>query len=212
MKQFLIFTTLTLNSFFCGFTIHAYATHQGIIACSTSTKDVPLAVQNASQAIHTVLGNLVSSTKSDNLKKVLSGEQAVSCESITEHSVCLDKAISHAEAKAGEGDILAQYRLGERYSRKYGILDEAYEKAKFWFTKSAEQGSAIAQYYVGGRHIFTLEGLEWMTKSAQQGYAPAQYFLGHIYYEESSGVEPDPKQAKFWMDKAVQQGYFSFLH
>ena len=129
---------------------------------------------------HTTFGNFVSSTKSDKLKQVLLGKQAVSCKSITSHSVCLDKAVRHTEEQANKGDILAQYRLGDRYSRKYGILDQAFEKAKFWFTKSAKQGSATAQYMVGGQHIFTLEGLEWMTKSAKQGYAPAQYFLGHI--------------------------------
>ena len=163
-----------------------------------------------SGVFHTVFGNLVSSTKLDKLKQVLLGKQAVSCKSITSHSVCLDKAVSHTEEKANEGDILAQYRLGYRYSTKYRILDQAFEKAKFWFTKSAEQGSVEAQYMVGARHITSLEGLEWVTKSAEQGYAPSQYFLGQIY-EEGFGVDQDPEQAKFWRDKAVQQNYFSFL-
>ena len=48
--------------------------------------------------------------------------------------------------------------------------------------------------------------VEWFTKSAEQGYASAQFALGLAYYY-GKGVDPDPEQATFWLKKAAEQDH-----
>ena len=50
------------------------------------------------------------------------------------------------------------------------------------------------------------KAVEWYTKSAEQEYASAQYSLGRCY-ENGNGVEKDLEEAKKWYQKAADQGY-----
>ena len=50
------------------------------------------------------------------------------------------------------------------------------------------------------------KGVEWLTKAALQGNAPAQYNLGRMY-QWGKGVEKDLQQARFWFQKAIDNGH-----
>jgi TPR repeat protein len=50
------------------------------------------------------------------------------------------------------------------------------------------------------------EGVKWLRRSAEQGYAVAQYYLG-VAYLEGTGVEPDQQRAVAWISEAARQGY-----
>ena len=116
--------------------------------------------------------------------------------------------VNSAEWKAEHGDAEAQYTLGWRSS----FYDKDYEKAVYWYTKSAEQGDAFAQNNLGERY-YNGEGVSldyekavyWFTKSAEQGNASAQFNLGRCYYN-GEGVSQDYAKAVYWFTKAVEQG------
>ncbi len=110
---------------------------------------------------------------------------------------------------AEENDPEAQYDLGWRYY----YISEDYEKALESFTKSAEQGHAEAQNYLGvmyenGEGVLPdyKQAIHSYTKSAEQGHASAQYNLGRMYYY-GKGVPQDDKQAVHWHTEAAKQGY-----
>ena len=70
-----------------------------------------------------------------------------------------------------------------------------YEKAVYWFEKSAEQGNVIGQYNLGnmyengeGVKQDYAEALKWYKKSAEQEYSKAQTNLG-IMYANGYGVK-----------------------
>ena len=75
---------------------------------------------------------------------------------------------------------------------KVGVTQD-YKQAFKWYTKSAEQGQAEAQYNLGymyqnGESVTQdyKQAFKWYTKSAEQGYADAQLNLGFMYkYGES---------------------------
>ena len=84
-------------------------------------------------------------------------------------------SVAHAEE-----DASAQYNLGVDYYN-----DKDYPQAAYWFNKAAEQGLAIAQFYLGqmyesGRGVTQddEQAVEWWKKAAEQGNASAQYHLG----------------------------------
>ena len=86
-------------------------------------------------------------------------------------------------------------------------------KALYWFLKSAKQGFAPAQYFVGriyyegtGAPKDDVKAFLWMQKSAEQGHAPAQDFLGDMYLR-GIGTAMDEVKALFWKRKAAEQGY-----
>ena len=50
--------------------------------------------------------------------------------------------------KAEQGNIEAQYSLGNKYTNGQGVPQD-YKQAVYWYTKAAEQGYADAQYNLG---------------------------------------------------------------
>ena len=88
-----------------------------------------------------------------------------------------------------------------------------YIKSSKWYRKSAEQGYAVAQNYLGilynegkGVIINDQEAIKWYQKSAIQGHAPAQYNLG-IMYEIGKGVIKNQRKSSKWYRNASKQGY-----
>jgi TPR repeat protein len=80
--------------------------------------------------------------------------------------------------KAKQGDSLAQFRLGYKYS---GNL-------------------------FGARGVRNAEkAAEWYRRSAEQGRISAQYFLGSLY-RHGDGVEQSVEEAAKWFEKAIAQG------
>ena len=50
-----------------------------------------------------------------------------------------------------------------------------------------------------------MEAVKWWTKSAEQGYAEAQFYLGLCYYE-GKGAAKDYKEAVKWYTRSAQTG------
>jgi len=120
--------------------------------------------------------------------------------------------------KAVNGDVNAQYELGDAYH--CGGWDEISEEevqkddkqAVEWYRKSAEQGhvkaqSALAYMYKYGTGVrkSQKQAFYWYKKSAEQGYDSAQASLAHLYHS-GEGVAEDSEQAMFWFRKAADQG------
>jgi TPR repeat protein len=95
---------------------------------------------------------------------------------------------------------------------------EAYEREDYvaaisFFTKSAEQGNAYAQYSLGqmfrqGKGVSQdyKQAMSWYQKAAEQGFVYAQVNLG-MMYNQGLGVTQDFAQAVFWFQKAAEQGF-----
>ena len=88
------------------------------------------------------------------------------------------------------------------------------DKEEFKIIKAAaEQGCALAQYYLGDCYMQNPkakqqdyeEAVEWFRKAAQQGNSKAQNYLGICYYL-GKGVEKDYKEAGKWIGLAAEQG------
>ncbi len=79
-----------------------------------------------------------------------------------------------------------------------------------WYTKAAEQGDALAQFWLGLRYKFIdvvqdyAKAVEWFTKAAKQGNASAQSALGYSY-KKGEGIKKDLTKAVEWFTKAAEQ-------
>ena len=78
--------------------------------------------------------------------------------------------------------------------------------------KKAEQGDAMAQFYLGFKYYEGTkvaqdykEAAKWLHMAAEQGLAKAQFYLGIMYYN-GTGVTQDNKEAVKWLRKAAEQG------
>ncbi|MCD8053923.1 MAG: sel1 repeat family protein [Lachnospiraceae bacterium] len=87
-----------------------------------------------------------------------------------------------------------------------------YEKALYWYEKSADLGNASAQFNLGNNYFRGKNGVSrdyekvafWFEKSAEQGEKLAQYSLG-LCYAKGYGVPQDWKAASKWYEKAARQ-------
>ncbi len=87
------------------------------------------------------------------------------------------------------------------------------DKAIYWWTRSADQGNAKAQFNLGlayakgqGVEKDIDKAIELWQKSAEQGDVRAQFNLG-ILYHLGEEVKQDYKQAIELLEKSAQQGY-----
>ena len=102
----------------------------------------------------------------------------------------------------------AQNDRGVMYDKGRGV-PQNYEKAFELFTKSAEQGHAIAQYNLGVMYLHgkgvpqnDQSAAHWFKKSAKQGKRDGQYSLG-LMYGTGRGVSLNYKKAYMWLNLAV---------
>jgi TPR repeat protein len=121
----------------------------------------------------------------------------------------IGQPLAEIEAKAGEGNAVYQYSLGQLYADGFKVpVDES--QAVFWYKKAAEQGYWKAQIALGGMY-FQGEGvpqdndlgLSLFLKAAEQGFASAQFFLG-FRYVEGNGVPEDYAKGVAWLTKAAE--------
>lgn len=106
----------------------------------------------------------------------------------------------------------ANTRIGIMYTRGEGLAQD-YRQAQEAFLKAADNGYAMAQFYMGVLYENGL-GMErdyetafsWYEKAAEQNYAPALNQIGYLYYN-GNGVEADVKQAIYYHKLAAMQGY-----
>ena len=115
------------------------------------------------------------------------------------------------EVKANSGDIEAQYCLGKSYY--LGINNEQdYEKAIYWFRKSAEQGHINATYNLGLCYYYgqgvegnSKQASEYFRIAANRGHAMAQYKLANCLFFGNRNQE-DILEAIKWFEAAAAQG------
>jgi TPR repeat protein len=86
------------------------------------------------------------------------------------------------------------------------------KKAIHWLTKAAEEGSARAQFKLGGAYASgngvlknEVAAAAWWRRAAEQGHSQAQNYLG-VMYAYGVGVEKDANAAIAWLSKAAEQG------
>jgi hypothetical protein len=122
-----------------------------------------------------------------------------------------EDAVPNCTALAKEGNPPAQYFLATIYLGNG--LPKNEKEVIYWYTKSAENGFAPAQYAVGsiyydgsGLPKDHIKAVYWLTKSAEQGFVDAQYVLGNIHRIGVS-VPQDDKQAFYWTNNAAKQGF-----
>ena len=116
-------------------------------------------------------------------------------------------------AAAEQGDVDAQFRLGERkmYAEGREVWQDDEEAVK-WFRLAAKQENADAQYNLGwmyfkGRGVRQddEEAVKWYRLAAEQGHASGQFSLGWMY-GKGRGVRQDGEEAAKWVRLAAEQG------
>jgi TPR repeat protein len=119
--------------------------------------------------------------------------------------------ITNLEAKAAQGDSIAQSELGRAYAQGLGVkLD--YKVAAHWYGLAASNGNAEAEEMYGelcqagqGVPRDLAAAQRWFTKASQDGSIGAQYDLGYMY-EQGRGVKQDEKLAAHWYQLAAEGG------
>ena len=113
-----------------------------------------------------------------------------------------------------ENDSLSQNILGFLHFIKIEPLkgfkwEDNYKKAFDYFSKSAEQGDAYGECWLGKCYCYscgvkqdTKKAFDLYMKSAKQGSAIGQYYLGEAY-ENGYGVADDDKKAFEWYKKSA---------
>lgn len=118
----------------------------------------------------------------------------------TEHDALLAKRKGIQSALDQETDV------------EFG-LDAQGRRTIRWYQRSAERGSAEAQFQLGryyelGREVVPdlKEAVRWYRSAAEQAYPDAQYYLGMLFYY-GIGVDPDPVLASSLVKAASGQGH-----
>lgn len=109
-------------------------------------------------------------------------------------------------------DAVMQYNLACCYYNGKDGAPKNYNKAVYWFQKSADLGNDNAQGFLGWCYEFGYGvnqnysfAVYWYQKSADQGNSNAYNNLGRCYYS-GNGVEQDYKKAFYWYKKAADSG------
>lgn len=114
------------------------------------------------------------------------------------------------ERRAARGNAEAAILLGEVHHRgRIVARDDA--AATAWFTRAAETGVPLAQYWLARKHDLgdalsrdQAIAADWYRRAAEQGYANAQNRLGELY-ARGLGVEQDFGEALRWFERAATQ-------
>ena len=124
-----------------------------------------------------------------------------------------DMPIAALRDLAEAGDLDAQTELGERYQGGYGGVRRDYAEAVRWYRRSADQGHALGQAFLGfmysnGRGVQQDygEAIRWYRRSAEQGHALGQSNLG-VMYSTGRGVRQDAAEAARWYRRSAEQGH-----
>lgn len=112
---------------------------------------------------------------------------------------------------AGEGDRLALFEIGARYTDGRGVAIDLVEAAR-WYALSAERGFAPAQYRLGsfyekgqGVERDLDKARDFYEQAARQGNASAMHNLA-VLLATGGGKEPDLAAAAEWFNKAADLG------
>ena len=122
-----------------------------------------------------------------------------------------DMPIAALRELAEVGDLDAQIELGQRYQAGDGGVQQDYAEAVRWYRRSADQGHALGQAYLGfmystGRGVRqdAAEAARWYRRSADQGHSLGQNNLG-VLYRDGRGVSQDDAEAVRWFRRSADQ-------
>jgi TPR repeat protein len=113
------------------------------------------------------------------------------------------EAVKWYRKAAEQGDEKGQYRFGLMVLEGRGV-PQSYDEAERWLRKSAIQGNSMAQSMLNSRIAFF--DVERLRKSAEQGDAIDQWFLGQKY-ESGWGVTENHDEAVKRYRKAAKLGF-----
>ena len=113
---------------------------------------------------------------------------------------------------AEQGNVYAQYTLGDMYDTGQGT-PQNYAEALKWYRLAAEQGHADAQFYTGtmydtgqGTPQNYAEAFKWYRLAAEQRSSYAQINLGTMY-QNGQAVLQDYVEAHKWFNLAASRTY-----
>ena len=122
-----------------------------------------------------------------------------------------DDAVESMRELAENGDIHAQYFMGELY-RDGPLLPPDWVMARYWFDKAAKQGYAAAQYALGKLYLSDDAsvhdpelGIQWLEYAAYNGNHYASYRLGKEYLK-GEVVRKDTRKAMDHIYTSAQAG------
>ena len=122
-----------------------------------------------------------------------------------------DDAVESMRELAENGDIHAQYFMGELY-RDGPLLPPDWVMARYWFDKAAKQGYVAAQYALGKLYLSDDAsvhdpelGIQWLGYAAYNGNHDASYRLGKEYLKGES-VRRDTRKAMDHIYTSAQAG------
>ena len=122
-----------------------------------------------------------------------------------------DDAVESMRELAENGDIHAQYFMGELY-RDGPLLPPDWVMARYWFDKAAKQGYVAAQYALGKLYLSDDAsvhdpelGIQWPEYAAYNGNHDASYRLGKEYLK-GEVVRKDTRKAMDHIYTSAQAG------
>ena len=122
-----------------------------------------------------------------------------------------DDAVESMRELAENGDIHAQYFMGELY-RDGPLLPPDWVMARYWFDKAAKQGYVAAQYALGKLYLSddasvhdSELGIQWLEHAAYNGNHYASYRLGKEYMR-GEAVRKDTRKAMDHIYTSAQAG------
>lgn len=120
----------------------------------------------------------------------------------------IEEALEQYRQVANLGHIPAYSMVADIYYKK-----KNYKKAWKWYTKAAEEGDSIGQYYVGcfyweGIHVqkSIYHALEYYEKAAEQGLPQAIMAIADCY-NDGIGYDIDKQKALEYYKCAADMGY-----
>lgn len=123
-----------------------------------------------------------------------------------------NEAFAWAKKSAVQDNAAAYNLLGVfyQYGDSYKVFPTDTVQAKRYYTMSAEQGFALAQWNLGTIQKITNKEdyLKWIKAAAEQGLADAQNDLGNAYFLGNI-VKQDYSEAVKWYKLAAEQGFAS---
>ncbi|MDR5894426.1 tetratricopeptide repeat protein [Halomonas mongoliensis] len=120
-------------------------------------------------------------------------------------------------AKAGKGDVRAQYLVGAAYL--YGLNEQEievdHEKGRYWLEEAAGQGAAeayseLARMYRDGmgveKNISRFE--EYLAEAGGRGLLSARSHLLDLYRDGDPelGIGPDEEKYLYWLEVTAEDG------
>lgn len=109
--------------------------------------------------------------------------------------------------KAQAGDSKAQNDVAAYYREGYGVQRD-YQKAIYWYRKSAAQGDPVGLYGLGQCYAMGIGVSQnsqiaagYILSAAQKGLREAQQAIAFMY-ERGMGVPQDLSKAAYWRQMA----------